>query len=172
MYGSYADAQVCGVAGSLERAGGPTESNSTYLLPDYTIPCDGVVYKWEYCYVAFAVNTITFYPSIWRPNNGTNSHTLINITGVTFTTMNTSGFARCINHTIADDEQFNVSTGDIVGLYSANFQLATNGNNFVISYIYRGRNQSGTVDHNNRATVHVTIAIKAYISKNIYSYCS
>lgn len=151
---------------------GITESNSTYLLPNYIIPCDGVVYIWEFCYSSTAESMITFHPSIWRPNNGTNSHTLINVTGVTFAAMNNNGLTQCINHTIADDEQFSVSTGDIVGLYSANSQLVTNRSNSVTSYIYSNRNQSGTVDHNNRATVHLTIAIKAYISKSSYSYYS
>ena len=111
------------------------------------------------------MNSMTFYPSIWRPNNDTNTHTLINITRVTFNALNTNGFSQCINHTIANDGQFSVSTGDIVGLYSANSLFATNQDDSIISYIYRNRNQSGTVDLTGRSTVHETIAIKAYISK-------
>ena len=113
------------------------------------------------------MNSMTFYPSIWRPNNDTNTHTLVNITRVTFTTLNTAGFSRCINHTITDDGQFSVSAGDIVGLYSGNSLFATNQDDSIISYIYRNRNQSDIVDLTGRSTVHETIAIKAYISKCI-----
>lgn len=163
--GTYAGAQICGTAGSIEHAGMIAQADSTYLLLNYTIPCNGVVYRWEFCYFAISDNNVTFYPSIWRPSNA-NRHTLINVNRVTLSVMQDAGFRRCVNYTITDDEQFSVLTGDIVGLYSdASSQLAANRNDSVISYVYRNSNQSGTVDHVGRTTSDEIIAIKVYISK-------
>ena len=144
--------------------------NSTYLLPYYTIPCDGVVYGWEFCYLAISdTNPVTFYPSIWRPSDA-DSHTSVNINRVTFTAIANSGF-QCLNHTVSDNEQFSVLTGDIVGLYSsADTWLASNRNSSLVSFIYTNSNQSGTVDNTGRSLTDEMRAIKVHISKDICLY--
>ena len=139
------------------------QPNNTYLLPNYVVPCDGVVYRWDFCYFPTFTDTVTLYPSIWRPND-TNTYTLINRNRVTFTTTQPFGFRQCLNHTIAKDERFNVLTGDIVGLYSnTNTQLISYRNNSATSYVYRNSNRSGTVDLMGRSSSDEIIAIKVYI---------
>ena len=136
--------------------------NNTYLFLNSTVPCNGTVYIWEFCYLPLLTNPVTFYPSIWRPID-INTYTLININRITYTA--TSG-NQCINHTVSDDEQFGVLSGDIIGLYSnANSQLVSYRFTSVMSYIYSNSNQSGTVGITGRSTTDEIIAIKAYISK-------
>ena len=142
------------------------QPNSTYLLLNYTIPCDGVVHSWEFCYFTTSTNPITFYPSVWRPVNA-NTHTLVNVNRVTATGSTTG--CQCLNYTVPDYEQFDVSAGDIVGLYSnTNSQLIAKQNDSARLYIYLNHNQSGTVDNTGRFTRNEMIAIKVYISKWSY----
>ena len=141
-------------------------SNSTYLLLNYTVPCNGTVYAWEFCYLPLTNDPKTFYPSFWRPID-TNTQTLVNINRITYSRSGQGvGIIQCLNHTVPDDEQFDVLIGDIVGLYSnTNPSLVSYTFNSVISYIYGNSNQSGTVDNEGRSTTDRIIAIKAYISE-------
>ena len=141
------------------------QPNSTYLLPNYTIPCNGTVYGWEFCYLRASTSPAIFYPSIWRPIDS-NTYTLVDINRIAY--MPTVGVGiQCLNRTVPDSERFNVLTGDIIGLYSdVNSQLASYTTSHPsFSFIYSNSNRSGTVDNRRRSSTDRIIAIKAYLSK-------
>ena len=146
--------------------------NTTYVVPAYRIPCDGVVISWEFCYQHRQnVNNapVTFYPSVWRFISG--SYKLIHSSKVTFVPQVMSGLlsAMCNKYKLRINERFIVLTNDTVGLYSGDnaSQILTSissNSSSTITYSILG-NQSNINISCNAATVeHFNIAIEAQIS--------
>ena len=144
--------------------------NTTYVVPAYRIPCDGVVVSWEFCYKHRQnVNnaSVTFYPSVWRFNSG--SYKLIHSSKVTFVPVMSGPLPfMCNAYNLLSNEKFIVLTNDTVGLYSGDkaSQILTSINynhSSIITYSVPG-NQSD-ISCNAATVEHFYIAIKAQISK-------
>ena len=140
--------------------------NTTYIVPAYRIPCDGVVVSWQFFYpLRQNMNnaSVTFYPSVWRFNSG--SYKLIHSSKVTFVPV-TSGLPFvCNTYDLLSNEKFIVLTNDTVGLYSGDnaSQIFTSiTSSSIITYSILG-NQSN-ISCNAATVEHFNIAIQAQIS--------
>ena len=141
--------------------------NTTYVVPAYRIPCDGVVVSWDFCYqLRQNVNnaSVTFYPSVWRFNSG--SYKLIHSSKVTFVpqVMSVISFT-CNAYKLLSNEKFIVLTNDTVGMYSGDTasQISTSiASSSIITYSMQG-NQSN-ISCNAATVKHFIIAIEAQIS--------
>ena len=59
--------QLCRDTGSVYfREWSIVAQNSTYIMPSYKIPCNGIVLGREFCHYRVDVPAATFYPSVWR----------------------------------------------------------------------------------------------------------
>ena len=113
---ALAIAQTCRNTGSLSyQRGSIVDQATTYILPSYNIPCDGVVTGWMFCYQTINVSSMTFFPSVWRWSE---NFTVVHASSVNqnFSDLNSS--CTCTKHHLPVDEQFSVHTNDIIGLYS------------------------------------------------------
>ena len=101
----------------------------TFIFADqeYKIACNGTVIAWEFCYrVQQSRKLMTFYPSIWMPNettdNGTIGYTLLRSSTVTFIPVrvgnNSNSDFSCQIFNLSKVDQFIAPEGSVVGLYS------------------------------------------------------
>ena len=141
--------------------------NTTYVVPAYRIPCDGVVVSWEFCYqLRQNMNnaSVTFYPSVWRFIRG--SYKLIHSSRVIFVPQVISGISfTCNTYKLLSNEKFIVVTNDTVGLYSgdnASQILTSIASSSTITYSMQG-NQSN-ISCNAATMEYFIIAIEAQIS--------
>ena len=90
----------------------------TFILDDnqHTIPCEGNVTAWEFCYKIGEKNE-SFNASIWKVTG--NTFVQVNSTNITFTpTSNNSEVFSCQIFNLSDTDQFTAPAGSVVGLYS------------------------------------------------------
>ena len=115
-------AQTCRDTGSLSfQEGSIVDQSTTYIIPSYRIPCDGVVVGWEFCYQIVNVPSVTFYPSVWNVNN---NYTLVHVSTVNKPLAGSSGLSIiCAQYNLSADEQFSVHINDVIGLYTTNNSL-------------------------------------------------
>jgi len=110
---------------------------TTYIIPSYRIPCDGVVTRLEFCYQIVNSPSVTVYPSVWRWNVN-NYYTLIHASSVNYVPPISSGLnIACSKCSLSDDKQFSVHTDDIIGLYTTNNSLILTTNISDDKLVYR-----------------------------------
>ena len=167
-----------GVFGSLNYDSSIIDEDQTYILAGYTIPCNGTVVAWEFCYQISSVSSATFYPGIWRitdqnMDNGDTDYEPIQTSTVTFNPNGTSSNTNpCQNYTLSDGEQFIAPSGSVIGLYSNSgtarpLLLRTdNMDNSVTTFRFSGNRSSiNNAQPGRNQDVNYNIAIRVYLSK-------
>ena len=140
----------------------------TFILAGYTIPCNGTVVAWEFCYRISGLTSVTFYPGIWRITRTTGPNTdyeLIQSNSVTYdSSIQTSGDDSCQRVNLSTTDQFIAPAGSVVGLYSnvGPQMLHTNTNISITTYQLSGNQSSVTAG----SDVNYNIAIKIHLGKH------
>ena len=153
--------------GSLSHDSNIVTAAQTFILAGYTIPCNGTVIAWEFCYRVVGVTSVTFYPGIWRINGTmgvTTDYELIQSNSVTYdASIQTSGFDGCQRVNLSTTDRFTAPAGSVVGLYSkAGVQLLhTNTDSSITTYRLIGNQSSVSVGNNN--DVNYNIAIRVHL---------
>ena len=165
------------VVGSLNYDNNIIDEDRTYILAGYTIPCNGTVVAWEFCYQIGSVSSATFYPGIWRitdqdMNNGDTDCELVRSTNVTFNPTGTSSSTHpCQNYTLSKREQFIALSGSVIGLYSNKgvvqpLLLRTDNNVDDSAATFQfGGSRSSVDDVQPTGNVNYNIAIRVHLSK-------
>ena len=163
-------AQTCRDTGSLIfQEGSIVDQSTTYIIPSYRIPCDGVVVGWEFCYQIVNVPSVTFYPSVWRWNVN-NYYTLVHVSTVNYVPQaGSSGLSIiCAQYKLPADEQFSVHINDVIGLYTTNNSLilttVTTGDN-KLTYSVAGNHSIIDPTGSGVNQRHFQVAIVAIISE-------
>ena len=151
-------------------------SDQTFILAEYTVPCNGTVVAWEFCYQILNVTSLTFYPGIWRTTgtmSGNTDYTLVQSSNVTYNPLSVydpqdPNFFPCQIFNLSDTDQFTAPAGSIVGLYSniGTLLLHTNTNSSITTYRFSGNQSSVTITGNSN-DVHYNIAIRVHLGKYI-----
>ena len=119
----------------------PAPVDRTYILAGYTIPCNGTVVAWEYCYQISSAEQVTFYPGVWRitRRNDIDFYTLFRANKVTFDSRGTPpNLFICSIFNVSDTEQFTAPAGSVVGLYTLSAQLLrTSTDDSITVYTFR-----------------------------------
>ena len=144
-------------------------AGTTFILAGYTVPCNGTVVAWEFCYRATNAS-VNFYPGIWRKIGTSDSNTsyeLIQSNSVTYNaSINISGNDGCQRVNLSMTDQFTAPALSVVGLSSVNFiQLLHTNNNSSVTTYQRNGNQSSVNAPGNGNNVNYNIAIKVHLGK-------
>ena len=140
----------------------------TFILAGYTIPCNGTVVAWEFCYRISGLTSVTFYPGIWRITGTTGPNTdyeLIHSNSVTYdSSIQTSGIDSCQRVNLSTTDRFTAPAGSVVGLYSnvGPQMLHTNTSSSIITYQFSGNQSSVTAG----SDVNYNIAIRIHLGKH------
>ena len=110
--------------GSLSHDNNIVTAGQTFILAGYTVPCNGTVVAWEFCYQISGAMLVTFYPGIWRitETSGNTDYTLVQSNNVTYDSSvrdpqdPITGFA-CQIFNLSDTDHFTALAGSVVGLY-------------------------------------------------------
>ena len=155
--------------GSLNYDLSTVDEDDTYILATNTIPCNGTVVAWEFCYQISNDTSATFYPGIWwiTRSRGTssNDYALVQSSNVTFDPRGTS----CQVFTLTDADQFIAPKGSFIGLYTGNTQLLRfdNMNTSITTFQLMGNKSS--VDNlwpnNKEQDVNYNIAVRVHLGK-------
>ena len=149
----------------------------TFILAGYTVPCNGTVVAWEFCYQISSAMSVTFYPGIWRitgtsGNTGNTDYTLVQSNNVTYDSSG-SGLNSfpCQRFNLSDTDQFAAPAGSVVGLYSnviTQLLRTDNTNSSITTYQFSG-NQSSVSINGNSNDVNYNIAIRVYLGMYVRS---
>ena len=157
-------------------------TDKTFIIAGYTIPCNGTVVAWEFCYLVSFSSSETFYPGIWKITGTTHMSTdyaLVQSSNVTFDpsetfdangTFDASGIFNdlylCRIFIISVKDQFIAPEGSVVGLYSGigPVLLHTNTDNLIATYEFSG-NQSGVIVSSEASDIDYNIAIRVHLGK-------
>ena len=156
--------------GSLNHDSNIVSQVQTFILAGYTVPCNGIVVAWEFCYRLSSGISVTFYPGIWRITGtigGSTNYELIQSNSVTYdATIQTSGINGCQRVNLSTTDQFTAPPGSVVGLYSnvGTQLLHTNTDSSITTYQFSG-NQSSVSNAGIDNDVHYNIAIKVHFGK-------
>ena len=140
----------------------------TFILAGYTIPCNGTVVAWEFCYQILGA-LVTFYPGIWRITGTSASNTnygLIQSNSITYdATIRTSGIDSCQRVNLSTTDQFTAPAGSVVGLYSnvGAQLLLTNIDSSITTYQFSGNQNNVSATGND---VRYNIAIRVHFGKH------
>ena len=111
--------------GSLEYGSSNIDEDQTFILAGFTVPCNGTVVAWEFCYRINDASPVIFYPGIWRITDEKNDgdkytdYELIQSNVVTFNPNSTSSNThQCQKFTLSKREQFIAPSGSVIGLYT------------------------------------------------------
>ena len=155
--------------GSLEHGSNNIVlQGQTFILAGYTVPCDGTVVAWEFCY-RISDASVTFYPGIWRITakmGGDTDYKLVQSNSITYNaSIQISGDNSCQRVNLSTTDQFTAPAGSVVGLYSnVGAQLLyTNNDSSITTYQFSG-NQS-SVSTGDDIDVNYNIAIRGYLGK-------
>ena len=160
--------------GSLSHDNNIVTVDRTFILAGYTVPCNGTVVAWEFCYQLSASTSVTFYPGIWRITgtmNGNTDYTLVQSNTVTYDSRSTSAnLYPCQILNLSGTDQFTAPAGSVVGLYSnvGTLLLHTNNDNSITTYQFIG-NQSSVTTTSNSNDVNYNIAIRVHLGKYVAS---
>ena len=141
----------------------------TFILAGYTVPCNGTVVAWEFCY-RIASGSVTFYPGIWRITRTSGDNTdyeLVQSNSVIYDqSIQTSGIYSCQRVDLSTTDQFTTPAGSVVGLYSnvATQLLYTIINSSITTYRFSGNESSVTARNHN--DVDYNIAIRVHLGKH------
>ena len=161
--------------GSLSHDNNIVTADRTFILAGYTVPCNGTVVAWEFCYQILDA-TVTFYPGIWRiiatMGSGNTNYTLVQSNNVTYDQsvrdpQDPTNIHPCQIFNLSDTDQFTAPAGSVVGLYSNNGPqlLHANTDSSIATYRYTG-NQSSVNNAGNSNDVNYNIAIRVHLGKN------
>ena len=168
---ALAIAQTCRNTGSLSyQRGSIVNQATTYILPSYNIPCDGVVTGWMFCYQTINVSSMTFFPSVWRWSE---NFAVVHASSVNYVPQNLSDLnssCTCTKYHLPADEQFSVHTNDIIGLYSTinTSILTTNDSDDYLVYSVAGNHSIVDSKGSGVNQQHFHVAIEAIISKQTF----
>ena len=150
--------------------------DQTFILARYTVPCSGTVVAWEFCYQRGGVQSVTFYPGIWRITgtmSGNTDYTLVQSNTVTYdqSAYDPQDFTNnfpCQIFNLSDTDQFTAPARSVVGLYSNIFTqlLHTNTSNPIKTYNFSGNQSSVTITGNDDNDVNYNIAIRVHLGEN------
>ena len=153
--------------------------DKTYILAGYEVPSGATVVAWEFCYQKMDATSVTFYPGIWRitdvnDRNGEIDYELVQSNTITYNPISiTDQLACCLMFNLSVTDQFDVSEGSVVGLYSNRgaLLLHTNTDNAVTTY-EDGGNQSriNNLRPDDNDNINFNIAIRVYLSKFTYKF--
>ena len=158
--------------GLLSHDGNIVPQGQTFILAEYTIPCNGTVVAWEFCYRINNAGLVTFYPGIWRitATRGSNTdYELVQSNSVTYnSSIQTSGFDSCQRVNLSTIDQFIAPAGSVVGLYSNNATqlLHTNNDSSITTYLISSSQSNVTTGNND--DVSYNIAISVNLGKSLY----
>ena len=147
-------------------------ADQTFILAGYTVPCNGTVVAWEFCYQISGATSVTFYPGIWRitaigGNSGNTDYVLIRSNTITYNPLGTIvNIFPCQIFNLSDTDQFTAPAGSVVGLYSnlGPQLLHTNTESSITTYRFSG-NQSSVSNAGNGNDVNHNIAIRVHLGK-------
>ena len=149
--------------------------DQTFILAGYTIPCNGSVVAWEFCYRISGLTSVTFYPGIWRitgTSGGNIDYELVQSNTITYDqSIQTCGDDSCQRVNLSTTDQFTAPAGSVVGLYS-NFGalrpqlLHTNINQSLMTTYQFSGNQSSVSVTSSTTEVNYNIAIEVYLGKH------
>ena len=151
------------------------QPDQIFILAGYTVPCNGTVVAWEFCYQISASTSVTFYPGIWRITgtmNGNTDYTLVQSNNVTYNQSvrdpQDPHNVGCQIFNLSDTDQFTAPAGSVVGLYSYIHTqlLRTNTDSSITTYQFSG-NQSSVSNVGNSNDVNYNIAIRVHLGKCI-----
>ena len=157
--------------------GNTISEDKTYILAGYEVPSGATVVAWEFCYQKTDVGSATFYPGIWRitdiKGNGDTDYELVQSNAVTYDPSGSDDQLQCLMFNLSVIDQFNVSEGSVVGLYSNRgaLLLRTNANDVITTY-EDNENQS-SIDNlhpDDNDNVNFSIAIRVHLSKFTYKF--
>ena len=166
IYTAVGGQECADTVGSLEYSTGqlPAPVDRTYILAGYTVPCNGTVVAWEYCYQISSAEQVIFYPGIWRitRTSDVDFYTLIQRNEVIFDSRGTPpNLFICSILNVSDTEQFIAPAGSVIGVYTLSAQiLRTNTDDSITVYQFRldqnNVNSTGTdVNYNIAIRVHL-----------------
>ena len=167
--------QECtGAVGSSSHDSNIVLLGRTFILAGYTVPCDGTVVAWEFCYRISNTKSVTFYPGIWRITGMNDPNTIyefIQSNSVTYdSSIQTGGFDSCQRVNLSTTDQFTAPAGSVVGLYSGNGPqlLRTNTDNISIKTYQFSGNQSSVSVRGSSTDVNYNIAIRVHFGKTLH----
>ena len=144
-------------------------AGQTFIFAEYTIPCNGIVVAWEFCYRRGSGLSVTFYPGIWRMTgtNNNRDYALVQSNSITYdASIQTSGtnIDQCQRVNLSVIDQFAAPAGSVVGLYSNALTqlLHTNTDSSITTYQFSG-NQSSV--SNAGSDVNYNIATRVHLGK-------
>jgi len=173
MYTIVINGQECTdvlTVGSLSHDNTLVPLEHTYILAGYTVPCNGIVIAWEFCYQMSAVKSVTFYPGIWRITERMSqniNYTLVQSNKITYNSVGSShNNFPCQRVNLSETDQFTAPVGSVVGLYSGTQTqlLNTSTNSSITTYRFTGNQYS--VRAGNNDDVNYNIAIRVHLGKH------
>ena len=154
--------------GSLNHDNNIVVLDRTYILAGYTVPCNGTVVAWEFCYQISGAASMTFYPGIWRITATMGSNTdyaLVQSNTVTYDPRgDPNNVYPCQIFNLSDTDQFTAPAGSVVGLYSnvRTSLLHTNTDSSITTYQFSGNQSSVSIAGND---INYNIAIRVHLGK-------
>ena len=178
MHTTAVSGQECtDTVGSLNHNDIFVPVQQTFILAGYTVPCNGTVIAWEFCY-QLGQYSVTFYPGIWRiigmrggivnPNI---DYELIQSNSVTYNSSvkaNRNDYiSSCQRVNLSTTDQFTAPAGSVVGLYSnvGPILLCTNTQDSLVTTYKFGQNQSNVTMASSNNDVNYNIAIRVHLGK-------
>ena len=176
-YITTVNGQLCSdTVGSLRYKEIPVHLGLIYIFPEYTVPCNGTVVAWEFCYQRSNASSVTFYPGIWKvteTNNHNANYELVQSNTVTYNqSIQTSGHNyACQRVDLVTTDQYIAPAGSVVGLYSngGTLLLQTSTDTLITAYKVIG-NQS-IVTTSGLATINYNIGIRVHLHKYSVYVC-
>ena len=177
MYTIAVSGQECTdtvTVGSLNHDSNIVAIDRTFILAGYTVPCNGTVVAWEFCYQILGVRSVTFYPGIWRITGtmgGNTDYTLVQSNNITYDQSvrdpqdPITNFP-CQIFNLSGTDQFTAPAGSVVGLYSGTQHtqlLRTNIDSSITTYRFNGNRNSVSIPGND---VNYNISVRVHLGKN------
>ena len=154
----------------MSHDGNIVTEGRTFILAGYTVPCNGTVVAWEFCYRISGAGSVTFFPSIWRITGTKGNNTdyeLVQSNRITYDqSIQTSSVDSCQRVNLSATNQFTAPAGSVVGLFSSvRPQLLHTNNDSSITTFQFGKNQSNVSNTDNDNVVNYNIAIRVHLGK-------
>ena len=145
-----------------------TKADHTYILAGYTVPCNGTVTAWEFCYKTSNTASVTFYPGIWRINETNNkrkniNYFLVRSNNVTYSPKT----VECQTFNLSVSDQFIASAGSVIGLYvnKGAQLLLIKEDKSMATYEFKENQSSVNADIN---PIKANISLKVHLGKTMY----
>ena len=159
--------------------GNTISKDKTYILAGYEVSSNATVVAWEFCYQKTGATSVTFYPGIWRitdinNENGDIDYELVQSNAVTY---DPNDQFPCSIFNLSVTDQFTVSEGSVVGLYSNHraLLLRTDTNDVIATYEEKGnKSRINNVRPDKKENINFNVAIRVHLGKYsciaIYKY--